>query len=431
MLQPAKILILTYGSRGDVEPFIALACGLTARGHTVTISSAEKYGDWVKSFGLTFEPLSNDTIDLMTTPDGIAALEGASGFLKRIAAGARLAKKSGGLNDGLNRDAWRAAQAVQPDLIVFHPKVMAAPHIAEALNVPAVMGLLQPMIVPTSEFPVAGMPSLPIPGYNKLGYSLVKLSYSAFRKSVNVLRTEILKLPGIRRRNEVLFPRGALPIKTLHAISSWVIPRPKDWPDEAIMSGYWNLKSDETYEPPASLQSFLESGPSPVYIGFGSMTVEDPKALQEVLVEALRKANVRGVLSTGWAGFDALESDDILSISDVPHEWLFPKMAAVVHHGGMGTTAQGFRAGVPCVLCPFFGDQPYWAQKSVALGVGAPSVPRKALTADKLASSIHLAVNDAVLKKNAHDLALHLQSEDGVRIAVAEIETSLAKVVER
>ena len=181
MPKPIKVLILTYGSRGDVEPFVALASGLVQAGHTVTISTAERYGDWIESFGLSFSPLSNAIIDLIDTPDGKAVLEGTSGIVRRIAAGVRLARKSGPLNDALGHDAWRVAQDTQPDLIVYHPKVMAAPHIAQALGVPAMIGALQPLTVPTGEFPPAGMPDLPIPGYNRFAYALVSLSYASYR----------------------------------------------------------------------------------------------------------------------------------------------------------------------------------------------------------------------------------------------------------
>ncbi|MFG5380001.1 glycosyltransferase [Yoonia sp. R2-816] len=427
MTTAKKILVLTYGSRGDVEPFIALADGLTKHGYGVTLSTAERYGDWIKRFGLAFEPLSNEIIDLMDTPDGKAALEGASGVFKRIAAGIRLTRKSGPLNDAQNFDAWHVAQEVQPDLIVHHPKVIAAPHIAEALGVPAVLAPLQPLVVPTHEFPPAGMPNLPIPGYNRFGYSLVNLSYGAFRNSINAFRTSALKLPPVKDRSEVLFPNGIGATKVLHAISPTVIPQPKDWPVKAIMTGYWGLKSDKDYQPPDNLQRFLKAGPPPVYIGFGCMPAEDPQALQQTIIDALCKANVRGVISSGRAEFDEIETDDILTIPSAPHAWLFPRMAAVVHHGGMGTTAQGFRAGVPCVICPFFGDQPYWAKISVSLGVGAPPVPRGKLTSDTLSASIIAAVNDTSLRSNARDLAEQLQNEDGVATAIAEIQNTLVK----
>jgi len=422
---PAKLLILTYGTRGDVEPFIALACGLVLRGHKVTVCTAESFGDWVKGFGLDFEPMSNASLDVINTPDGKTMLEGASGLLKRISAGIRLARKSGPINEIMSRDAWVAAQSADPDLIIYHPKVIAAPHIGEALGVPVMVGLLQPMTVPTRDFPPTGLPRLSIPGYNRFSYRLVSLSYSAFRKSVNRVRTELLGLNPIQNGREVLLPRGVGTTKTLHAISSSVVPRPSDWPPEAIMTGYWCLQTAENYKPPADLIRFLDAGPPPVYVGFGSMTSSDPAKLQKIVIDALSMADIRGVVASGWAGLNPVSTDHIITVPAVPHEWLFPKMAAVVHHGGAGTTAQGFRAGVPCVVCPFFGDQPGWAEKSVALGVGAPPVPRGMLTAERLARSIRTAVSDSALRRNAQALALKLQADDGVATAISEIEESL------
>ncbi len=425
MAAGANILILTYGTRGDVEPFIALGCGLAETGHKVTFCTAERFGDWVTGFGLAFEPMSNASLDMIDTPDGKTMLEGASGLINRITAGMRLARAAGPINETMSKDAWAAAQSSNPDIIVYHPKVMAAPHIGEALGLPLVMGLLQPMIVPTREFPPTGLPRLGIPGYNRLAYKLVSLSYSAFRKSINRVRTGLLDLAQLRSGRDVLLPRGAGTIKVLHAISPRVVPRPADWPPEAVMAGYWPLAPDENYTPPDKLALFLGAGAAPVYVGFGSMTVRDPEALLRLVVAALKAANVRGVIASGWAGLDMDETEDVITIPAVPHSWLFPRMAAVVHHGGAGTTAQGFRAGVPCVVCPFFGDQPGWAETSVALGVGAPPVPRKKLTVERLARSIGVAVNDVAMRERALQLARDLQAEDGVALAVAEIETSL------
>ncbi|MEO1158875.1 MAG: glycosyltransferase, partial [Pseudomonadota bacterium] len=324
-----------------------------------------------------------------------------------------------------SRDAWAAARSAGPDLIVYHPKVLAAPHIGEALGIPVVMGLLQPMIVPTSEFPPVGLPRLAIPGYNRFGYSLVKYSYSAFRKSVNRVRTGLLGLKPVQSGRDVLLPRNVGPIKILHAISPAVVPRPADWPPDAIMTGYWYLPPVENYEPPANLARFLDAGPAPVYVGFGSMTIQEPASLLRMVIDALRTAGVRGVVASGWAGFDAVDTDDVVMIPAVPHGWLFPRMSAVVHHGGAGTMAQGLRAGVPCVVCPFFGDQPGWAERSVALGVGAQPVPRRKLSAERLAHSICSAIGDPSLRENANALAQVLQNEDGVAMAVKEIEESV------
>ena len=425
MALKSKVLILTYGTRGDVEPFIALAQGLSARGHEVTLCTAARFGPWIEDLGVPFMPMSDASLDLMDTPDGKRMLEGASGRLGRIAAAVRLARKSGPINAVLNRDAWLAARQCAPDLIIFHPKVMAAPHIAEALRVPAIMGLLQPMIVPTAAFPPTGLPELPIPFYNRLAYRLVRASYAAFRKSMNSFRTEDLGLAPLSRGQDVLRPPGADITKILHAISPHVLPRPEDWPSSAIITGYWFLDTADRYAPPDDLAHFLASGPPPVYVGFGSMVSEDARSLLQVTTEALNEAGARGVIGSGWAGLQADTGEDILIIPPVPHEWLFPKMAAVVHHGGAGTTAQGFRAGVPCVICPFIGDQPGWARKAVALGVGATPVPRRALTAHRLAQSIRMAMTDPDLRRNAEILARDLHEEDGVARAVAEIEECL------
>ncbi len=235
----------------------------------------------------------------------------------------------------------------------------------------------------------------------------------------------MLGLEPVQSRREVLLPPGAGSIRVLHAISPTVVPRPNDWPPEAILTGYWLLDQQEDYVPPVDLARFLDAGPPPVYVGFGSMTSGDPEALRRIVVDALRRADVRGIISSGWARIDGTDTDNTITIPAVPHGWLFPRMAAVVHHGGAGTTAQGFRSGVPCVICPFIGDQPGWAEKSVALGIGAPPVPRKRLTAERLAQSIRLAVNDPDLRENAEALARKLRDEDGVAVAIAAIEESL------
>lgn len=420
-----RILILTYGTRGDVEPFIALALGLQGRGYGVTLATAERYGAWVGEFGVPFQPISNLSIDQVDTPDGQVLLEGGSGLVQRLAAGWRMSRKSGPILEEQNFESWQIAQATDPDLILFHPKMLAAPQIAEALDVPAIMAVLQPTLVPTAAFPPLGLPALGIPGWNRFAYRLVSASYAAFKKPLNRFRRDALDLPPVRGR-DLLSPRGPGTLKVLHAISPHVVPRPPDWPAEAKLTGYWRLSADDEFEPPDSLAAFLAAGPPPVYVGFGSMTSAGPGALLALVKDALRSANVRGIVSAGWAGLASEPAEDVMIIDAVPHAWLFPRMAAVVHHGGAGTTAAGFHAGVPCVICPFIGDQPGWARLSVTLGVGAEPVPRGKLTAERLGRSIATAVTDPALRRNAQSLASKLAAEDGVANAIAEIEQTLA-----
>jgi len=423
----ARILIFCYGSRGDVEPYVALALGLRARGHEVTLATARQFGAWVSSFGVAFAPMTDDAIDLIHTAEGKALVEGAGGLLRRMAAGGRVARIARRAGERLILDAQAVAESVAPDVIVYHPKVSAAPHIAEGTGRPALMCLLQPIVLPTAAFPPTGLPPLSVPGYNRLAYKLVSATYVPFRGPVNRFREAAFGLPPIRSGQEVILPPGLGRIPILHAVSPAVIPRPADWPPQAHLTGYWRLPPDEGYVPPAALVRFLAEGPPPVYVGFGSMVSEDPAALRRTVTEALRLAGVRGVVASGWAGFEEGVRDGIIVIPPVPHGWLFPRMAAVIHHGGAGTTANGFAAGVPCVICPFFGDQPGWARRSVALGVGASPVPRKTLSAERLAASIREAVGDTRLKRNARTLAETLGQEDGVGTAAGLIEAQLAR----
>lgn len=420
-MEAAHILILTYGTRGDVEPFVAIALRLKERGHKVTLGTAEHFGTWISAFGLDHASLTNALLDIIHSEDGKMILEGGSGFVSRVAAGIRTMRKSGPINTQICLDAWRAAQATKPDLILYHHKVIAGPHIAEALGVPAMLGLLQPMIVPTSAFPAAGLPRLPIPGYNRLSYRLVAMSYASFRTSVNRFRTENLGLSPVDHSHDVLMPAGAGRIKVLHAVSPLIIPRPTDWPAEALMTGYWWLPPDQTYAPPKALAEFLAAGEPPVYVGFGSMTTRDPAALGRLVVDALKLARIRGVIGSGWAGI-APKTEDNIVIGDVPHSWLFPRMRAVVHHGGAGTTAAGFRAGIPTVICPFFGDPPAWAERSVTLGVSAAPIPRRKLTPERLAASMRLAISDPDIRSRAQKLGAKLATEDGIGAAASQIE---------
>lgn len=424
-MEKARILIMCYGTRGDVEPYVALALGLGARGHKVTLATARQFGDWVASFGVAFAPLTDDAIDLIHSSDGKALVEGAGGLVRRVTAGGRVARVARRAGEQLIRDALAVAETADPDLIVYHPKVTAAPHIAEGTGRPAVMGLLQPIVLPTEAFPPTGLPPLSVPGYNRLAYRLVSASYAPFRKAVNRFRDEVYGLPPICSGHEVILPPGAGLIPILHAVSPAVIPRPPDWPAHACLTGYWQLPQDDRFEPPAALSRFLSEGPAPVYVGFGSMVSENPAKLRRTVTEALRLAGVRGVVASGWAGFEEGERDGMIVIPPVPHAWLFPRMAALVHHGGAGTSASGFAAGTPCVICPFFGDQPGWARRSVDLGVGARPVPRKTLDPESLAASIREAVTDPRLKANARGLADRLAREDGVATAAELIEARL------
>ncbi len=191
--------------------------------------------------------------------------------------------------------------------------------------------------------------------------------------------------------------------------------------------GYW-FRPDEPYEPPADLAAFLTDGPPPVYVGFGSMVSRDPAMLTQTVLDALAQAGQRGIILGGWAGL--AQSDlppTVLRLESVPHDWLFPQVAAVVHHGGVGTTHAGLRAGRPSVIVPFFGDQPFWADRVYALGAGPSPIPRSGLTADTLARAIDQSVSDEPMARRAADIGQQVRGEDGVGEAVALVEAFIAQ----
>jgi sterol 3beta-glucosyltransferase len=212
----------------------------------------------------------------------------------------------------------------------------------------------------------------------------------------------------------------------LYGFSPSVVPRPDDWPAWHHISGYWFLDRDPSWSPPDALAHFLEAGPKPVSIGFGSMTGSGAVRLLKLAVEAIKQTGQRAVLLGGWADVASLDlPKTVFQIDAVPHDWLFPQVAAVAHHGGSGTTAAGLRAGVPSILVPFFGDQPYWGRRVHALGVGPMPIQRKALTAHKLAEAISQAVNDETMQAKASAMGERIRSEDGVGSAVAFIRNYL------
>ncbi len=309
---------------------------------------------------------------------------------------------------------------VGSEAIVYAPLAFAGYHVAEALGVPSYQAALQPA-TPTREFPI-----FPLAGkrewggtYNRLTYTLYEqLTWQALRPVINRWRKETLGLPTIPMLRSFKEFR-AQRVPQLYGFSAAVVPKPRDWPEWHHITGYWFLDRPAEWQPPADIVDFLEAGPAPVYVGFGSMIAKDPAELFELALEALRRAGRRGVLSTGWMGADHADlPDDVFGIESIPHDWLFPQMAAVVHHGGAGTTATGLRAGVPSIVAPFFADQPFWAHRVKVLGVGPAPVPQKRITAERLAHAIQAATSDDGMRARAVSLGERIRSEDGVRTAV-------------
>jgi UDP:flavonoid glycosyltransferase YjiC (YdhE family) len=298
--------------------------------------------------------------------------------------------------------------------------------LAEKFGLPVVQAYYIPF-TPTRAFPSFMFPRLPTwlggPA-NRFTFHLARqVMWQGFRSADAVARRQVFDLPPA----PLWGPFGSDRLRdtpVLYGYSPHVIPPPPDWGADTSVVGYWFLDPPSGWTPPLALLDFVAAGPPPVYVGFGSMSSRNPQATAKLVLDALGAAGQRAVLLAGWSGLRPADlPDSVLMVDSVPFAWLFPRMAAVVHHGGAGTTGAGLRAGVPSIVVPFFGDQPYWGRRVAELGVGPAPIPRKRLTVEVLAGAIDRAVTDPVLRRRAAELGTKIRAEDGVARAVAVVNT--------
>jgi sterol 3beta-glucosyltransferase len=410
-----QITIHTLGSRGDIQPFIPLGLGLQRTGFGVRFASFEVFRPLVEEQGLEFASISGDPRTTMTSQAGQAWLRSGRNIVANTTQMWR-ALTSEDLLPAFN-DALEACRG--SDAVIYSFMGATAYHAADKFNLPSIFALVQPF-TRSRLVPSMIAPKLPLGGwYNMFTHRISEvLIWTIVKGMINRWRRDTLGLPAMPWHgpfNHIYEEQ----MPYLYGFSPSVVPRPADWPDWHLISGYWFLDRDPSWSPPDTLVRFLEAGPKPISIGFGSMLGPEAEKLLKLSVQALQQTSQRGVLLGGWAEVSGLKlPDTIFQIDTVPHDWLFPRMAAVVHHGGSGTTAAGLRAGVPSIVVPFFGDQPYWGRRVHALGVGPHPIQRKALTVHKLADAITQAVEDERMQQNAAALGKRIQVEDGVQSAV-------------
>jgi sterol 3beta-glucosyltransferase len=418
-----RITVLAIGSRGDVQPLLALAVGLQQTGrHKIRFAAPDNFESLAREYCLDFFSLGVNTNELLGTGDLKADLEHGRNFLLFFWQVLRSIRP---MVDRLMERTWLACQ--DAETIVFSTIGIGAYHAAEKLGVPCCMATPVPGLAPTRAFPNPGgvFPSLRLGGgYNLLTHYLSGQILQALTgRYINRWRRDHLHLPAIPFGK---YPYGLLhgqPVPVLGSYSSIVVPRPPDWGEHVYVTGYWFLDPAPGWQPPARLVEFLESGSPPVYVGFGSMASRTPRQTTQLVRESLERSGQRGVLATGWGGLDGADLPANLFVLDsVPHTWLFPRVSAVVHHGGSGTTGAGLRAGVPSVLVPHIGDQPFWARRVTELGVGSRPIPRHQLTAGRLATAITSATTDKNMQARAAALGERIRTEDGVSQAIGIIE---------
>lgn len=418
-----KILITTYGTLGDVQPYVVLGKGLKQAGNQVILGTSERFRDFVEGHGLTFGHMDDGLLAIIDTDQGRAMLENTTNIFDVVKQNIKLGKQVKPLQIAQLRETSELVKSVKPDFLLYHPKTGAAPHIAEKLGIGCALVTPIPMLVPTSEWPFPVLPDIKLGGwYNRLSYRIIsKLTGFFLGKYIRNLRNDIGLKP--MAKFDLLKNGDGHDIPVLHMVSEAVLPRPADWPTNAYMTGYCFLEREKDWAPSADLQVFLDAGPPPVYVGFGSMAGRNPQLLARTVIDALQRAEVRGIVATGWGGLNPEPlPDSIFKIDNAPHDWLFPRVSAVVHHGGAGTTAAGLCSGRPSVIVPFFGDQPFWGRLVHSLGAGTKPISRKKLTADQLAAAIKDAISNPDLLNRAGEIGKKIRQEDGIGNTIAVIE---------
>ncbi|KZS92128.1 UDP-Glycosyltransferase/glycogen phosphorylase [Sistotremastrum niveocremeum HHB9708] len=454
VLQPMEskhFCFLTIGSRGDVQPYIALGLGLKREGHRVTIVTHEEYKAWITGWGLEHRTAGGDPGALMKL--SVEHKMFSPAFFKESLGNFRQ------WLDELLVDSWH--QCRDADVLIESPSAMAGVHIAEALNIPYFRAFTMPWSK-TSEFPHAFIsPPVESPAFNSGTYILFdNVFWVASRGQINRWRKNVLQIPptdmGHMAQSKIPF---------LYNFSTAVVPKPLDWRDDTVVTGYWFLDNPElNWTPPADLIQFLakarEDGKPIVYIGFGSITVPRPAAMTRSIIKAVLKADVRAIVSKGWSARMSKEDDveiefpdECYPIDKLPHDWLFPQIDAALHHGGAGTTGASLRAGIPTLIKPWFGyvllfqssskcdldfdnsDQYFWASRVQKLGAGL-RVP--SLASSDLADVLRKATTDRyvlmhadgscrVIKEKAAAVGRRIRSEDGVHTAIDAIYTYLPR----
>ena len=422
-----RLTVLAVGSQGDVQPYAALAGGLAKAGFAVKLASHKTFREMAGRSGLDFAPIAGNPMDIVQGPEGQAWLNSTDSYMKFLGRARKLAQ---GLIGDLSRDALKAVEG--SDALIFSlPLSISGYTVARALRIPGIPAALYPLH-PTRAFPSIMTPDLSLGrGMNWLsGAAVMQLFWQLSRSLIGRWHNGL----GMGRMPIfsplVKLEKAGLPF--LYGYSPAVIPRPKRWPKTRAVCGYWFMGGLEDWQPDNSLQKFMDAGPPPIYVGFGSMTSGDPGRMTQIILEAVRRTGQRAILSTGWGGFHAEDMPkSVLPVGFVSHPWLFPRVSMAIHHGGAGTTAAVLQAGVPSIIIPFFADQFFWGRRVRDLGVGAGPIPRKVLTEDFLEAAIRAVLDNGDMTARARNIAKAIEAEDGIAAAVAVVKDYLGSTAPR
>lgn len=409
--------MISIGSMGDVRPYMLLGRELRSRGHEVTIAAFAPFQKMVEEAGLRFYPLTGDIVEFMgrlMKPEAMGV-----NYLLEVE---KVIRDIAPILLGDLMDCVKDAEAM---ICTFFGSMFYS--IAEKYGIPCIQTQYFPMD-PCRDMPISSAPFRNLGrSWNELSYRIGYLLISALEKRY---LTDWRKENGMAKRKLKTSPdyvSGGQEVPVIYAVSPSLVPRPEEWGGNIRMSGFWWDERPVAYEPDDTLRSFLEKGEKPVYIGFGSMVSGDMEELAQIIRDAVDMAQVRAVVALGWGQQEAPQHTDSLyyAAGAIPHDWLFPRMAAAVHHGGAGTTASSLRAGLPTLIIPFGGDQPFWAERVYKSGCGPKGIPRDKLTTERLAESLAELAGTPTYRAAAAGISMKMKAEHGVRTAADLVEEAV------
>jgi len=414
-----RILIFAIGSRGDVQPYVALGLGLKGKGHHVRIAASLEFKELIETYGLDFFGLTWNSREFMSGPTTDTGRNMVKLFTRAF-------HKDKLFSNEMLSECVEASRGM--DVAILTPLAYWGAKVRQPFGIPKLMTSLAP-VSPTREFPQFIFPSLPnnVPfrkHYNLLSYTLsVNVSWTLMRKALMDMGKETPEFSRPPILNPWYQPDNQQ-IPILYGYSPSVIPPPSDWGDWLMVTGFWFLDRPSDWKPPMEVLDFLGSGKTPIFIGLGSLSVKNPELFANQVFEALAMAGERAIFAVGWSDLKKIRSPkNVLMLDAIPHDWIFGHVSAVVHHGGAGVFAASLRAGLPSLAVPHFADQFLWGDRIEALGVGPKSIPRQRLTPKQLADAITKMAHDKEIRLKAAELGKKIQEENGVSRAVECFES--------
>lgn len=408
-----NITILTFGSRGDVQPFLPLSLGLISRGHKVTLAAPARFKSLVEGHGITFYSLAGDPEELSRRLN-----DAGYNFFKLIN---ELMSHAVDIGAEMMRQTDEACR--DADLIIHtFAHAVGAHTLAREKNIPDIHIQTFPMFTPTGDYPNISLPNLGNRFLNRLTHT-ASVKITELTSSLGF--EQVRRRAGLPKRKLYSpFKDSPLRLRTpiLSAWSPSLIPPSSDWCPRVHVTGYYFFPDNNSYIPPNELKEFLEAGKPPVCVSFGSMVHKNAEKVDEIIRESLKRTNNRGIILSGWGSVHRESTSELLYIESAPHDWLLPKCKMLIHHGGAGTTSAGLRAGIPQVVVPFMADQPFWGSRVHAIGVAPKPIRVRQLSVEGMVGAMVVAESKGILER-AQVIGQGIRGEEGVMNAVKLIET--------